>query len=106
VDDARLAAPELREADEVALVDLSGRGRHRPRVDLVHVSGRLRAMGDREVEPVALAPWVRADEEAALMGISNGKTAGRENEGRLRVRRQRRAEPDVARRMGEPLREA
>src|SRR4029079_8029049 len=106
VDDSRLAAPELREAHVVGLVDLRRRCRHRPPVELVHVSGRLRTVSDRETEAVALAPRVRADEQAALTGEAERKAAGRQNERRLGVVRQWRGEPDVARGGGQGVGDA
>ena len=57
----------------------------------------MRAARGRVVEARAVAPRVRAQEQAALGGESLAEAAGREHERRLDVGRQRRLELDVAR---------
>src|SRR5205823_4002977 len=62
-EDARIAAVELGEPDEVLLLDVRGRRGHDAAVELAEIAGELAAARAGEVEPVSLAPWVGAQEE-------------------------------------------
>src|SRR5262249_2575011 len=65
-------------------------------VDLVQAGRALRAACEGEVETVALAPRVRPQEQSALAGEAAPEAAGRQEDGRLQVRRQGRLELHLA----------
>src|ERR671930_416173 len=80
VDDPSLAVPELREAHVVLLADARGRCGHRPSVELVEIARELSPALAREVETVALAPRVAANDEPVLARVANGEAARREHQ--------------------------
>ena len=101
-DDARVAAVQLRERDEVRLLDARRRRGHDAAVELAEISREPGPARAGEVEAVALAPRVRAKQEAAVAREAPREAAGGEHERRLGVRGQRCLELDVA---GEQSRE-
>ena len=106
VQEARLAVPELREANVVLLADLGRRRRHGATVELVEIARDLRAPRMREVEAVALAPRVAAHQEPVLACVPDCKAAGGEHQRRLRFRRQPLFEPHLAGRAQKRVRQA
>src|SRR6266545_4644562 len=66
--DAGPAAVQLRERDEVLLSDARRRRRHRAPVELAEPRRDRRAAVPRVVEPGTVAPWIGAEQQAALLG--------------------------------------
>ncbi len=94
-EDARPGAVQLGERNEVVLLDARRRRRHRAPVELVHAGGRLGSARTRMVEPVPVAPRVRAQKEPALFRQPHREAARAEDE---RRRRRPRAAASRARR--------
>ena len=81
---ACIRAVELGQRDEVFLADPRRRCGHHAAVELFEIVGEVRPARDRMCEPGAVAPWIRAQEQAALAGESLAEAAGREDD-RLRT---------------------
>ena len=73
VEHERVARVQLRCGDVIALVDPA---RQRAAVELVQALGQARAARDAVVEPVALAPLVGPQKQAALTGQPGAEAAG------------------------------
>ena len=96
-EDARPAAVELRERDEVLLADPRRRRRQRATVELVEPGGQRGSARAGEVERRPVAPRVRTEQQAPLLGETSREAAAGEQERRPVAGAERRVQLDVAR---------